>query len=84
MLIAVGLAAGLAWSGPAPAWAADGAGKPAPDCCPDLSPFYPKNRDSAPDKARPKKRRVPPGQAVKVHKPWSPAEAPAPAALAPR
>jgi hypothetical protein len=49
-------------AGPAPA-------KTAPDCCPDLSPYYPKNQAAPPAKS--KKRRAQKKPTVKVDKGWS-------------
>jgi hypothetical protein len=82
--LAISLAICLAWPGAALAQeAGGGAGKGAPDCCPDLSPYYPRNQAAPPAKAKKKKRRAQAEPAVRVDKHWSTAEgqesAPAPA-----
>jgi hypothetical protein len=65
-----------------PAAAAEQGQAGAPDCCPDLAPYYPRNQAASPaqdkvqDKAKQKKRRAPRQPAVKVNKGWSTVEAP--------
>lgn len=75
--LAICLATCLAWAIPAPAEpVGTGPAKGAPDCCPDLSPYYPRNQAAPPAKAKEKKKkkRVPAEPAVKVDKPWSTVE----------